>query len=49
MDQTLIKSSPYMSFTSGFMLMYGVLMIYLSRPLWFILTTLATLSKFRRM
>src|SRR5271157_4917431 len=48
MDRKLIKPSPNMSFTSGFMIMYGVLRIYLRHPLWFILTTLATLSKFRR-
>jgi hypothetical protein len=47
MDQTLVKSTPSMSFTSGLMIMYGVLRIYLRHPLWFILTTLATLSKFR--
>ena len=38
MDQRLIKSSPNMSFTSGFMIMYGVLRIYLRHPLWFILS-----------
>ncbi len=48
MDRKLIKSSPNMSFTSGFMIMYGVLRIYLRHPLWFTLTTLATLPRFTR-
>jgi hypothetical protein len=47
-DQALVKSSPNMSFTSGFMIMYGALRTYLRHPLWFIVTTLATLTKFRR-